>query len=85
MSLVSLSIDRCTLGAIGALLATGAASLAFFAAGGFLTAAVGVGALVDFAAFFAIAMRKFLHVKSLFRSTDIGSDSVIMQQLALKN
>jgi hypothetical protein len=59
--------------------------LAFFAAGGFLTTAVGVGALVDFAAFFAIAMRKFLHVKSLVRSTDIGSDSVIMQQLALKN
>jgi len=85
MSLVSLSIDRCTLGAISALLATGAASLAFFAAAGFLTAAVGVGALVDFAAFFAIAMRKFLHVKSLVRSTDIGSDSVIMQQLALKN
>jgi hypothetical protein len=58
--------------------------LTFFAARGFLTAAMGAGAFVDFAAFFAVAMRNFLHEKSLVRRTDIGSDSEIVQQLAMK-
>jgi hypothetical protein len=84
MSLVSLSIDRCTLGAIAAFFGAGKARLTFFAARGFLTAAMGAGACVDFAAFFAVAMRNFLHEKSLVRRTDIGSDSEIVQQLAMK-
>jgi len=84
MSLVSLSIDRCTLGAIAAFFGAGKARLTFFAARGFLTAAMGAGAFVDFAAFFAVAMRNFLHEKSLVRRTDIGSDSEIVQQLAMK-
>ena len=51
MSLVSLSIDRCTFGETGAFLAAAGARVAFLAARGFFTAGAAADAFVGFAAF----------------------------------